>query len=141
MLTQKQEAFVIKYLECGNATESYRHAYDTQGKESTINNNAVRLLKNTEITHRIQEHRRTIASNALSSIIIDKAFITQGILDTITRTIASEDNANTLKGYDMLGKMYDLNEDKQNDRLFTGAERLALVENYKKRLLDVTPES
>ena len=27
-ITPKQEAFAQKYIECGNASEAYRHAYD-----------------------------------------------------------------------------------------------------------------
>ena len=45
-LTKKQEAFVAKYLECDNATEAYRYAYNTENmKEATIGNNAYMLLK------------------------------------------------------------------------------------------------
>jgi len=32
-LTAKQEAFALKYVECGNASEAYRHAYDV-GKDT-----------------------------------------------------------------------------------------------------------
>ena len=141
MLTQKQEAFVIKYLECGNATEAYKHAYNT-GKMSNkdIGNEAYDLTLHPEIAPKIKQYRQAIESKALENLVIDKEYITKRILYNIEIAECKIDPAVALKGLDMLGKMYDLNEDKQNDRLFTGAERLALVENYKKRLLDVTPE-
>jgi len=50
-LTPKQEKFCNKYLECGNASEAYRFAYDcSKMKDSTINRKAVELLANGKIT-------------------------------------------------------------------------------------------
>ena len=54
-LTLKQEKFVNKYLECGNASEALRYAYDcSRMKEATINKRASELLKNGEITGRLE---------------------------------------------------------------------------------------
>ena len=40
----------------------------------------------------------------------------------------------------MLSKMYDLNKDRQEDRqVISDKENLALVDNLRKRLVDVTP--
>lgn len=55
-LTIKQEKFCNKYLECGNASEAYRYAYDC----SNMSNNAVWnassiLLDNPKVTQRIKE--------------------------------------------------------------------------------------
>lgn len=137
-LTKKQEAFIAKYLECDNATAAYKHAYDTKNmKEATIGNNAYMLLKkHSEVAARIKE----IKDKVLDKIVIDRIFLTNGILDTIEKADLEGDRSNTLKGYDMLGKMYDLNEDKQNDRLMSNKDRVALINNFKRRLLDVTPE-
>ena len=53
-LTIKQEKFCTKYLECGNASEAYRYAYNTSRmSEDTICNSAYKLLQNGEITARI----------------------------------------------------------------------------------------
>lgn len=49
-LTPKQKAFVNKYVECGNASEAYRHAYDAEkSSPGTIKVSASRLLSNPNI--------------------------------------------------------------------------------------------
>ena len=141
MLTQKQEAFVMKYLETDNATEAYKFAYNAKKmSDKDIGNEAYDLTRHPEIAPIIQAHRVKIESIVLDKLVIDKEFITNGILKNINAAELKEDHNVALKGYDMLSKMYDLNDDKQNDRLFTNNERLALVENFKRRLLDVTPD-
>lgn len=55
MLTVKQEKFIRKYLECGNASEAYRYAYDcTRMKEETVNKRASEMTKKGEITGRLE---------------------------------------------------------------------------------------
>jgi len=55
-LTIKQEKFVLKYFECGNASEAYRYAYSTKNqKEKTINENASRLANDSKILARLKE--------------------------------------------------------------------------------------
>jgi phage terminase small subunit len=55
-LTVKQQKFINKYLECGNASEAYRFAYSCENmKDETVNNKAYELLKKGEITARIKE--------------------------------------------------------------------------------------
>lgn len=57
-LTIKQEKFVLKYFECGNATEAYRHAYDaSKMKDTTVIKRASELLANGDITGRLKELR------------------------------------------------------------------------------------
>lgn len=55
-LTQKQEKFALRYFECGNASEAYRHAYST-GKmsENAIAVEAHRVLKSPNVSLRIKE--------------------------------------------------------------------------------------
>lgn len=54
-LTLKQEKFVNKYLECGNASEAFRYAYDcSRMKDTTINKRASELLRNGAITGRLE---------------------------------------------------------------------------------------
>ena len=54
-MTLKQEKFINKYLECGNASEAYRYAYDcSRMKEATLNKRASELLKNGEIAGRLE---------------------------------------------------------------------------------------
>lgn len=55
-LTQKQENFCLKYVECGNASEAYRHAYSTENmKPETVNRNAASLMDNNKILTRVEE--------------------------------------------------------------------------------------
>jgi phage terminase small subunit len=136
-LTRKQEAFVAKYLECDNATEAYRHAYDAENcSEAVQNNEASLLLKNREISVRINEVKQRV----MDELIIDKKLVSEGILRNAQKAEAKEDHSTAIKGYDSLAKMYDLNEDKKNDRnALTDKHKRALVENFKKRMVDVTP--
>ena len=57
-LTIKQEKFVLKYFECGNASESYKYAYSTKRmKDKTINEVSSKLLNDHKITTRLNELR------------------------------------------------------------------------------------
>ena len=55
-LTVKQENFLHKYLECGNASEAYRFSYDcSKMKDETVNRNAASMLTNNKIATRLSE--------------------------------------------------------------------------------------
>ncbi len=55
-LTPKQEKFCNKYLECGNASEAFRFAYNcSKMKDSTINERSSRLLDEYKISTRVAE--------------------------------------------------------------------------------------
>lgn len=56
-LTPKQEAFCQKYVECGAATDAYRHAYDTNGTSGSIKVTAHRLLHTPHVAARVAELR------------------------------------------------------------------------------------
>ncbi|MGL5649240.1 MAG: terminase small subunit, partial [Clostridium sp.] len=46
-LTQKQENFCQKFVETGNASEAYRHAYNvSKMKPESVNRKACELMKN-----------------------------------------------------------------------------------------------
>lgn len=65
MLTPKQEAFCVAYIETGNASEAYRRAYDCKNSsESTINRTAKELLDNPKIAARVAEIREPAVKNA-----------------------------------------------------------------------------
>lgn len=68
-LTVKQEKFVLKYLECGNASEAYRHAYDcSKMSDETVWKRSSELLQNGEVTGRVGE---------LQQIVREKSEITK----------------------------------------------------------------
>jgi phage terminase small subunit len=55
MLTQKQEAFCLAYIETGNASEAYRRAYNAgKMKPATVNRKAKRLMDMGKIGARIE---------------------------------------------------------------------------------------
>jgi hypothetical protein len=55
-LTPKQEAFAHKYVECGNAAESYRFAYPTSQKwpVTSLYPRASEMLANSKVSARIE---------------------------------------------------------------------------------------
>lgn len=60
-LTIKQEKFCNKQIECGNASEAYRYAYDAfKMKDTTVNRCAKELLDNPKITARLNELRERL---------------------------------------------------------------------------------
>lgn len=55
-LTAKQEAFATKYVECDDASEAYRFAYDAEKmKLTTVNVKACELLKVGKVAVRVAE--------------------------------------------------------------------------------------
>jgi hypothetical protein len=57
-LTIKQEKFVLKYFECGNASEAYRYAYSaSKMKDSTVWEKSSLMLKNDKVRARLKELR------------------------------------------------------------------------------------
>ena len=56
-LTPKQEAFTFKYVECSNASEAYRHAYDVgeDTKPETIWREAHTILTTPKVATRVME--------------------------------------------------------------------------------------
>lgn len=55
-MTPKKEKFAQKYLELGNASEAYRQSYNAENmSESTVWNEASKLLKNPEVAARVEE--------------------------------------------------------------------------------------
>ena len=55
-LTVKQENFCLGYVETGNASESYRRAYNAENmKPETVNRRAFDLMENSKIKARIEE--------------------------------------------------------------------------------------
>lgn len=61
-LTIKQENFCNYFLECGNASEAYRRAYNTDNmKEKTVWEKASELLRNDKVTTRVEELRKELS--------------------------------------------------------------------------------
>jgi phage terminase small subunit len=97
-LTQKQENFCLAYIKTGNATESYRQAYDTESmKDATIANSAYKLLKNDDVTARI---------NLLQAKNEKQAIITlEQRKELLSRFAWEEETDKSMKAIDLLNKM------------------------------------
>lgn len=75
-LTQKQENFCLAYLECGNASESYRRAYNTGNmKAESIHRRAADLMQDSKVTARIESLRAAVAEH----VVIDEARILEEV--------------------------------------------------------------
>lgn len=64
-LTQKQENFCLKYVECGNASEAYRHAYNSKAKPESVHVRASELMSDSKVSVRIQELKGNLEEKAL----------------------------------------------------------------------------
>lgn len=61
-LTIKQEKFCNYFLECGNASEAYRRAYNAGNmKEKTVWEKASELLRNDKVKTRVEELRKELS--------------------------------------------------------------------------------
>jgi phage terminase small subunit len=61
-ITQKQNNFALVYVECGNAAEAYRSAYNTSSmKMQTIHRKATELMTNGTVTARITDLKDSAA--------------------------------------------------------------------------------
>lgn len=76
-LTPKQEAFVLAYLETGNASEAYRRAYNAKGMaDNVIHVKASELLKNGKVAVRVSAVYKSVAEKA----ILDRAWVLERLM-------------------------------------------------------------
>ena len=81
-LTPKQEKFCQKFVECGNQSEAYRRAYNCKNmKAETINTKAYELMRNGEITARVQELQSKVEKKNILSAQQLQEELTRYILD------------------------------------------------------------
>lgn len=111
--TPKQELFAQKWVECGNASEAYRLAYDaSEMSAEAIHVEACRLLQNPKVALRVNELKelqlkrhqvtadRVIAELAkLAFLDIRKAFDENGNLKPITEL--DDDTAAAIAGLEV----------------------------------------
>ena len=68
-ITQKQENFCLAYVECGNASEAYRRAYNAENmKSESINVNASKLLADANLALRVSELRALAAQTTAITV-------------------------------------------------------------------------
>ena len=64
-LTVKQEKFVNRYLECGNASEAYRYAYDcSKMTDKSVWESASSLLSDVKVASRVKELQNVMQSKS-----------------------------------------------------------------------------
>lgn len=69
MLTPKQEAFCLSYMETGNASEAYRRAYDAKKmKPETVNRAAKELADHPKISARMAELQAEAKERAMVTV-------------------------------------------------------------------------
>jgi hypothetical protein len=141
-LTLKQEKFAIKYAECGSGLEAYKFAYNaSKMKDTSISEEAYRLLRNPDVALVVQQCIDKAKELTLQKMVIDREYITNRILYNIKMAEDKKEPQTALRGLGMLSEMYDLNQDKINDRLISDNNKNALLENLRQRLIDVTPDA
>ena len=89
-LTPKQRAFVDAYLETGNAAESYRRAYDTNGSPSS-RNDALALLRHPGVTHALAARREATQASVDAAIVAARLAATASV-DRLDRIADMEPN-------------------------------------------------
>lgn len=68
-LTPKQEKFCLEFIQCGNAAEAYRRAYNTERmKPESIWVNSSKLMADANVAQRVAELRSQAAQKAMVTL-------------------------------------------------------------------------
>uniref|UniRef100_A0A2A4YV36 Terminase n=1 Tax=OCS116 cluster bacterium TaxID=2030921 RepID=A0A2A4YV36_9PROT len=80
-LSPKQERFALRYLESGNATKAYKHAYNVSANSNvhTLHREGCKLLNHPKIAPRIAELQKV--AQAETMVTLEK--LTKELNDTI----------------------------------------------------------
>jgi phage terminase small subunit len=75
-LTAKQEAFILAYLETGNASEAYRRAYNAlRMNAATVNREAHSLLEHPKVAPRLKDLRNRVTNQAVEHVALSRAWV------------------------------------------------------------------
>ena len=100
-LTAKQESACLKYLECGDKSKAYRHAYNTANmKPETIWVKAHELFKNGKVAARVAELQAKIEKR--TEITVDK--ILNQLVEDRKFARALENPSSAVRVTELLGK-------------------------------------
>lgn len=80
-LTPKQQAFADYYIQSGNATESYKKAYESCKKDESAMVNGSKLLRNAKVVKYIEERQKEIDSTRTADMKEVKEFWSQTMRD------------------------------------------------------------
>lgn len=92
-LTIKREKFVQKYLDCGNASEAYRFAYDcSRMKIATAQRKATAMMAMDTVRARVDELRSKIADKAEVSRADVVKMLSAAIMTDVTDYVSPDGN-------------------------------------------------
>ena len=104
-LTPKQEKFCQCIVSGMSGKDSYIAAYDTKGKDSTINQEVVKLLAREDIQDRIETLQKPVIQNIRKQAILDRDYKKQLIHERIQACIEKQDDTAIARYLDILNKM------------------------------------
>ena len=112
-LTPKQQRFAVEYVRCGNASDAYRAAYNTDSMApSTIQNEAWRLTVHHEIAERIDElqlaHARTVSLEQIDVLV--------GLRELIDRASDAGQFGAVVRAWELLGRSIGMFSDRTDVR-------------------------
>lgn len=103
-LTVKQEKFCQHYAAHGNASEAYRHAYNTENMQSkSVNEKACVLLKEVKVAARVAE----LAEGYAEKAELTAEFVLKGLQEVYARCMEDGEAFNAAganKSLELLGK-------------------------------------
>lgn len=104
-LTPKQEAFVLIFLETGNASEAYRRSYDCSNmKEASINREAKALTDNPKIASRL----RVLQERSAAKVTLTRAWVLERLMRNADKALEMDDVNGSNKALELLGKTDEL---------------------------------
>lgn len=133
-LTIKQDKAAQKYAECGDKSEAYRFAYNTENmKPETINRAAFELFENPKIAARVEELKEKYRKD--NEITME--YITRGLKDAIDLATTKEDATNLRGGYVDIAKLHGLYVEKKHvtGDIQMNKKRGAIAERFAKRFM------
>ena len=134
-LTQKQENFALKFVECGNASEAYRIAYprSKNWKQEAVHVKACELLKHDNVLVRIEELKAE--HRARHDITVDD--ITDELKKVIKKADDKDDLSNHRGSAMDLAKLHGHLVERQHITadIQINHKRGAIAERFAKRLL------
>lgn len=135
-LTPKQEKFCQCIVSGMSGKDSYIAAYDTKGKDTTINQEVVKLLAREDIQNRIETLQKPIIKAAQSQALSNRERKQAIIWEEIENARQQQDHAAIARYLDILNKMdqeyininKDISEDKTNIENLDNTTLLKLVQ-------------
>lgn len=113
-LTPKQEAFALKYVECGNASEAYRHAYNAENmKDEVIHVKASELLSHGKVSVRVKALRAELQKR--HEITVDS--LTKYLEDAIKLATSVKQTSTIVSAVKELGVLHGLRVEKSDHKV------------------------